>query len=267
MSRFYVRHVRPLGQGGLSVVDVVEVTSDGGPYSRGTQLARKQLGLQWSKDPGARERFEQEIQLLSSLSHPGVVKVLGLSLPGEQRFYLMPLYRRSLRGLLQEHGRPVTRSWAVDLALSVARTLQYVHGRGFIHRDLKPENILMDEFNRPVVADWGLGQFIHQHSKVLDISAPAATMSMYYCPLEQWVSGRCEASGDVYSLGMILAELVVGYRLPISPAFSGIQQDVAPADNLKSLLFNQIIKKMTASLASARHQSMRAVEVDLINCR
>lgn len=169
MSTFYVKHVRPLGEGGLATVDVVEVSSDGGPYPRGTPLARKQLGPQWSNDPGAQSRFEREIEMLSSMSHPGTVQVKGVSLPGMPRFYLMPLYPRSLRKLIEDHGGAVPRSWAVQLGMKVASTLQYAHAMNFIHRDLKPENILMDAQNEPIIADWGLGQLIHQHSKVLDL--------------------------------------------------------------------------------------------------
>lgn len=266
MTVFYVRHVRPLGQGGLANVDVVEVTSNFGPYPQGAHLARKQLGAKWSNDPGAQQRFEREIQMLSQMKHPGTVQVMGVSMPGVPRFYLMPLYPRSLRTLIQEHGHPVTRSWAAQLGLIVARTLDYAHSLNFIHRDLKPENILMDGQNAPVVADWGLGQFIHRDSKVLDLHTQAGIGTPYYCPLEQWVTGRCEASGDVYSLGLILAELVLGFRLPINPPFSGIRQDVVVADSLQAAFFNQTIKKMTSLLAPARHQSMVDVQIALLNC-
>ena len=264
MATFYVRSVRPLGQGGLATVDEVEVTSDGGPYVRGTRLARKQLGAHWSRDPGAQQRFEKEIEILSTMNHSGIVTVAGVSVPGIPRFYLMPLYPRSLRGLIQQHGQPIGLPWTADFGLKLCRTLQYAHGLGFVHRDLKPENILMDNQNQPVIADWGLGQFIHRQSKVLDLKGSQELP--YYCPAEQWSTGHCGVPGDVYSLGLILAELVIGYRLPIQPAFSGIHQDVLLGITPQSSYFNQTIRKMTKAAASTRHQSMLEVEVDLIGC-
>jgi serine/threonine protein kinase len=266
VTTFYVRHVRPLGQGGLATVDVVEVTSDGGPYPRGTLLARKQLGPRWSRDPGAQQRFEREIEVLSKMSHPNTIQVAGVSLPGVPRFYLMPLYPMSLRALIQQHGRPFPLAWVVDLALKICRTLQYAHTLSFIHRDLKPENILMTADYEPVIADWGLGQFIHKQSKVLDLSSRDGQNVPYYCPAEQWATGRCDASGDVYSLGAILAELVVGYRIPMNPPFSGIRQDVLVANSPQASYFNQTVKRMTSFIAAARHQSMRDVEVALLGC-
>lgn len=247
-------------------MDVVEVASANGPYPQGTQFARKQLGPNWAADPGARDRFEQEIKLLSTLNHPSIVKVMGVSLPGYPRFYLMPLYPDSLRSVLLRTGRPLALSWAVDFGLAVCRTLSYAHSMGFIHRDLKPENILLTNQLSPVVADWGLGQFIHQHSKVLDLSAQGDE-SAYYCPLEQWSTGHSTSSGDVYSLGLILAEIVSGFRLPIRPPFSGIHQDVLTPLTIQSSYFNQVIRKMTSLIATQRHQSMQQVEADLDACK
>lgn len=266
MSKFYVTHVRPLGEGGLATVDVVQVSSDGGPYPRGAQLARKQLGPQWANDQGAQGRFDREIQILSSMTHPGTVQVMGVSIPGVPRFYLMPLYPRSLRQLIADHGGRVPRAWAVQLGLKVAGALQYAHDMNFIHRDLKPENILMDDQNEPVVADWGLGQFIHQHSKVLDLKTQGGLGTPYYCPMEQWSTGRCAASGDVYALGLILAELTAGQRLAINPPFSGIRQDVVANDSPQAQFFNATIKKMTSLAAARRHASMNEVILDLLSC-
>lgn len=266
MDRFYVRHVRPLGHGGLATVDVVEVTSEGGPYRRGTELARKQLGARWSNDPGAQHRFEQEIRILSTMRHPGTIQVMGVSLPGLPRFYLMPLYPRSLRALMQRTAWPADVSWVIGIGLALARTLQYAHEHGFVHRDLKPENILLNNDNEPVVADWGLGQFIHKQSKVLDLGSDGAEAHPYYCPAEQWATGRCDAAGDIYSLGLILSELAIGFRLPISPPFSGIRRDILPNTTAQASFFNQTIRKMTHAFPHARHESMRDVEIALLSC-
>jgi serine/threonine protein kinase len=129
----------------------------------------------------------------------------------------------------------------------------------FIHRDLKPENILLSDNGGPVVADWGLGQFVHLHSKVLDLTRGGPMGTHYYCSLEQWASGRCERTGDVYSLGVVLAELAAGRALPISPIGSGIQHAVVNGSSAVVQNFNATIRRMTAMLPSARFQSVNEV--------
>jgi serine/threonine-protein kinase len=192
---------------------------------------------------------------------------MGENAPGIERGYLMPLYPRSLRNLLNEHNAPILRGWVIDFGIKIAAALQYAHERNFIHRDLKPENILLDFANNPVVADWGLGQFIHQESKVLDLKTQGPIGTPYYCPFEQWSSGRCNAPGDVYSLGLILAELVSGKMLPINPPFAGIQQDVVANDSPAAIRFNATIKRMTNFLEANRHASMNDVIYALDQCR
>ncbi|WP_441292376.1 serine/threonine protein kinase [Sorangium sp. KYC3313] len=263
---FHIRTIGPLGEGGLGTVEEVEIISDNGPYPRGARLALKKLGPKWADDPGAQARFEREIELLKTMDHPGIVKCVGESLPGYERTYTMPKYPGSLRKLLNEHNGPIALSWVVNFAMSVTSALAYAHQHNFIHRDIKPENILMDSSNNPVIADWGLGQFIHQHSKVLDLKTKGPVGTFYYCSMEQWNTGRCEAPGDVYSLGIVLAEMVLGRRRPIAPPFSGIQQDVLSGHTTQERRFNDLIKKMTHFDASKRHQTMTDVAAALLFC-
>ncbi len=133
----------------------------------------------------------------------------------------------------------------------------------FIHRDLKPENILLADDGSPVIADWGLGQFVHLHSKVLDLTRGGPMGSHYYCSLEQWSSGRCDQTGDVYALGVVLAELAAGRALPISPIGSGIRQDVVRGTGALIQRFNNAIRKMTALVPASRFQTIAEVGREL----
>jgi len=81
----------------------------------------------------------------------------------------------------------------------------------------------------------------------------------YYCSLEQWTTGKCGVTGDVYSLGVVLAELAAGRALPISPVGVGIQQDVVPGVGWVAQQLNATVRRMTAFTASSRFQSMAEV--------
>jgi serine/threonine protein kinase len=257
-GQFTIRPVRLIGTGGLGTVDEVEVVATNQAHPIGTRLARKRLGPKWANDAGARARFEREIEMLGAMRHPHIVSLAGVSLPGGERWYAMPLFPRSLRAALQQ-GPFLARADAAHFITKIADALSYAHSFNFIHRDLKPENILLDASNNPIVADWGLGQFVHLHSKVLDLTCAGPMGTSYYCSLEQWTTGRCEVSGDVYSLGVILAELCAGKALPIQPLGCGIRVDVLSGADSVGRAINGIIRKMTMLTPAARHQAMSEV--------
>lgn len=264
-GQFAIRPIRPLGEGGLGVVDEVEVIATNQSHAVGTRLARKRLGAQWANDSGAQARFEREISMLRTMQHPSIVSLEGVSLPGGERWYVMPLFRRgSLRAALAN----VREAWpnAVDVARFVATVsdaLAYAHGMNFIHRDMKPENILISDDGKPVVADWGLGQFVHLHSKVLDLTRGGPMGTHYYCSFEQWTTGRCEATGDVYSLGMVLAEMLAGRAIPVSAVGIGIRVDVLDWTGPQATHLNNLVRAMTSLSPLARPQSMALVTAGL----
>jgi serine/threonine protein kinase len=259
-GQFTIRPIQELGQGGLGRVDEVEVIAANYSHRVGTRLARKRLNAQWAADPGARARFEREIQMLQTMRHSNIVPFEGSSLPGGERWYVMPLFRGgSMRSWLQSGGRFQSVRHAALFVAKIADALAYAHTMNFVHRDLKPENILLSDNGEPVIADWGLGQFVHLHSKVLDLTRGGPMGTHYYCSLEQWTTGRCGETGDVYSLGVVLAELVTGRALPISPVGVGIQQDVVAGGDWVSQYFNTVVRKMTAFSALSRFQTMGEV--------
>lgn len=261
---FSTKIVRSIGTGGLGTVDEVEVTHSYQSYPVGTRLARKRLNEKFREHPDARARFEREIKAVKTLSaHANIVTYKGENLADSaERYYFMPVYVRSLRDLV--NANPKGFGW-VDVArfgVTMADAMQRAHSRGFKHRDLKPENILQDNLNNPVIADWGLGYFIHKESKVLLTKAGMGTE--YYCSFEQWATGKCDFNGDVYSLGMVLAELTTGQRHTIR-AGQGIQVDVVANSSYGAQHFNLIINQMTRPKPEERWQNMSGVSQALAN--
>jgi len=247
-----------LGEGGLGIVDAVEVIASSCEVRVGSILARKRLNQRWTMNPEAQTRFDREVEVLGAMAHPNIVTLTGVSLPGGERAYLMPLYPDTMRKeLLRGVRQPL--SIVVDRGIKIAEALAYAHGQGFVHRDVKPDNVLLDASGEPILSDWGLGRFIHKFSTVLDLTK-AGVGTEYYCSMEQWVNApNVDGRTDVYSFGMMLAEMALGQRVTGVRARLGIRADVLPTSVPGAELLNGIVRKMTSVSPSARYGSMAHV--------
>lgn len=257
-----------LGVGGFGVVDAVRVTESNGAHAVGTLLACKRLNDRWRDDPAARERFEREIVTVGQMRHAAIVTLAGVNAAGLARCYLMPLYPQSLRTLLlsDEGKRGFAWPQVARFGATLANALAYAHATGVVHRDLKPENILLTRKREPMITDWGVGHFLHKHSKVLQPALTKAGIGTeFYCSMEQWASGAGDVTSDIYSLGIVLAECVLGAPPALAFTGAGIMTELVPADSVGAFYFNQAIARMTAMLATARPQGMSEVEALLIH--
>ncbi|HVZ71212.1 MAG TPA: serine/threonine-protein kinase [Polyangia bacterium] len=262
---FHFSIQRTIGQGGLGIVREILVTASACEHPTGARLALKELNERWRHEPAGVARFEREIVAIKNMSHPRIIAHAGENLPGgSSRFYVMQLYKKSLRDVLQER-RGAGFPWPVVAGFGavIADAMSYAHGRGFIHRDLKPENILIDDQRLPVIADWGLGYFVHKASKVLMPLTRAGLGTEYYCSMEQWNSGKCGPSGDVYSLGLVLAELINGAAVPIRGVGLGVEHDLINDGSPGGSHFNSLLRQMTEMLPSRRLQTMHEVAAHL----
>lgn len=258
-GQFYFNWGRKLGEGGLGRVDEIIVTASNSRHAVGSRLACKRLNDKWKSEPVAGARFEREIQALRQMSHSAIVSYEGENMAGSsERFYLMPLYEKSLRNLLASQPNGFHWTAVARFVAQMADALSYAHGQGFIHRDLKPENILLGAQNQPVVADWGLGYFVHKESKVLQHLTRGGMGTEYYCSMEQWATGKCTATGDIYSLGLMMAELIHGRQFPITVGM-GIQSDVIIGDSQGARMLNAIVMAMTDLHPGKRIQTMAEV--------
>ena len=263
-GQFHLRFsAEPLGRGGLGSVYAVLVTASNEPSMLvGSNWAAKKLNDSWRNHPEMMTRFEREILAIRSMSHPNIVTCHGENLPGGERFYIMPLFSSSVRKCIAEGGLRGNWRQIAKLGAELADALQYAHERGFIHRDLKPDNILFNPGAPLVIADWGLGYFVHRHSLVLQQLTRGGMGTEYYCSLEQWGTGKCDCRGDIYSLGMTLDEWVTGRQraIEIGMGVNG-PATLDPADG--AVWFNEILRAMTQMRKTDRPVSMTAVAVAL----
>jgi len=253
------RPVRRLGAGGFGVVELVEIRESKNPMlPAGQFFACKHLGKQWAKDPYALVRFEREIEQMRTMKHPRIVPLVGLSVPGDTRAYLMPAYARSLRAALRRKRKAQPPAIVLAFVADIADALHHAHTLGFIHRDIKPENILLNKAGHGHVADWGLGAFVHQHSRVL-LNGVRKLGTSYYASAEQWTTGAGTAQSDIYSLGMVLAEMLMARHVRMKIPGLGVQVRVLKSKKAPAQAVTDFVHQMTALVPSGRPQSMAIV--------
>ncbi len=173
------------------------------------------------------KRFEREAKSLAKLSHPSIVKVYDYG-EHEGSPYLVMEYLPggTLKKLL---GKPLPWQEALRLLLPVARGVAYAHQRGILHRDIKPANILITESGEPLLSDFGIAKlFEGEQTTALTNSGMAIGTPEYMAP-EQW-TGQTNPQSDLYSLGIVLYEMVTGRKPYVAdtPAAILLKQAMEP---------------------------------------
>ncbi|WP_278314876.1 Stk1 family PASTA domain-containing Ser/Thr kinase [Lolliginicoccus levis] len=218
----------PIARGGMSVV------YQGMDLRLDRPVAIKVMDPRFSDDPQFLDRFELEARSVARLTHPSLVAVFDQGTDGEHVFLVMELVPGgTLRELLRERG-PMPPYAAAAVARPVLRALAVAHRAGLVHRDIKPENVLISDAGAVKVADFGLVRAIAASGTTTGgmILGTAA----YLAP-EQVTTGSADARSDVYSLGVVMFEMLTG-RVPfsgdnsISVAYQRTSQDVPAPGSL-----------------------------------
>ena len=172
-------------------------------------VAVKLIGNPNDFDDAAVARFEREIRALDELSHPSLIELLDHGVDAELGPYLvLPLLAgQTLRRLLD--GKAVCPEAAILLVLPIAEAAAALHARGFVHRDLKPENVIATPDGAITVIDLGLawGEHMTRHTE-----SGAAVGSIGYMAPEQLEGQNVDASVDVWAIGVMIYEAIVGKR-------------------------------------------------------
>ena len=174
----------------------------------GQPVAIKVPHPEMETDPVFVERFHREQEIGQKLDHPGVMKVFADE-HHSQRYMVMDWVEgRALRQLMNEQGKfPPER--AVKIALQIASALEYIHGHGVVHRDLKPENIMADPNDHIKLVDFGIAANVGSRRITFAKFSPTTGTPDYISP-EQVKGKRGDARSDIYALGVMLYEMLVG---------------------------------------------------------
>jgi beta-lactam-binding protein with PASTA domain/predicted Ser/Thr protein kinase len=174
----------------------------------GRTVALKVLNPEFASDPNFVERFRREAQAAASLTHPNIVAVYDCDRDGDTHYIAMEFVDgRTLRDLLKSGGRLHYRR-AAEIAADIALALEAAHRKGVVHRDVKPGNIMLTRTGEVKVTDFGIARAIGTGEALTQAGAVLGTAS--YLSPEQADGRAVDPRSDVYSLGVVLYEMLTG---------------------------------------------------------
>jgi len=193
---------KKIGEGGMGVVYMAR------QESLDRTVALKVLLRDFAKNPEFIARFHREARAAASLTHPHVVQIYSV---GEERgvpYFAMEFVEGSSLEEMFEEGRRFEVREASEIAGSVARALEAAHEKGIVHRDIKPANVMIDRKGTVKVADFGLAKPV---GSTTDITQPGLVVGtpIYMSP-EQASGEDVDCRSDIYSLGIVFYEMLVG---------------------------------------------------------
>jgi eukaryotic-like serine/threonine-protein kinase len=197
------RVVERLGSGGMADVYCAEDSQ------LGRRVALKVLNTRFAEDPGFVERFHREASSAAGLQHPNIVAIFDRG-EWDGTYYIAMEYveGRTLKDVVREKGLAPPDA-AIDITLQILRAARYAHKSGIVHRDIKPHNVLIDQEGRVRVADFGIAR-----AGTSDMTETGSIMgTAQYISPEQAQGRPVDARSDLYSIGVVLYELLTG-RVP-----------------------------------------------------
>ena len=225
------RVVKRLGSGGMADVYLVE------DQQLGRRVALKLLYRRLAEDAQFVERFRREASSAAGLQHPNIVSIFDRG-EWDGTYYIAMEYveGHTLKEVIRERG-PAPPEAATDIVLQILRAARFAHQRGVVHRDLKPQNVLIDRDGRVQVTDFGIAR-----AGASDMTETGSIMgTAQYLSPEQAQGRPVDARSDLYSIGIILYELLTGRvpfdaESPVSVALKQVSEAPVPPRRLDAAL-------------------------------
>ena len=231
-------------------------------------VAVKILREEYTTDNEFIKRFNTEAESAASLTHPNIVSVYDVGKEGNLYYIVMELIKgKTLKEIIVEDGR-MGWKWSVKIAKQIAQALETAHRNNIIHRDIKPHNIIITEDGTAKVTDFGIAKAVSNST----ITAFGTTIgSVHYFSPEHARGGYTDAKSDLYSLGVVLYEMVTGRvpfdaDTPVSVALKHMQEKPVPPIELNPAIpqsLNDLILKAMEKDPNMRYSTATEMIEDL----
>jgi eukaryotic-like serine/threonine-protein kinase len=251
-----------LGSGGMSTVYLAKDETLDRP------VAVKLMHREMSEQPDQLERFRQEARSVAKISHPNVVSVIDA---GEDHGYPYIVFEYVEGETLKQR---ISRIGALDIqesiayAIEIARGLTIAHARNLVHRDIKPQNVLIDDEGRAKLTDFGISRQLEQDG--MTATGRVLGTTDYVAP-EQAMGQAVDPRSDVYSLGVVLYEMLVG-QVPfhadsqVGVAMKHVNEDLPDVQRRRpevSAAVALVVERSTAKDPAQRYQDVGEMIDDL----
>jgi beta-lactam-binding protein with PASTA domain len=234
-------------------------------------VAIKVLFPEFAVDPNFVERFRREAQSAANLNHPNIVGVYDWGRYANTYFMAMEYVQgRTLADILKANGH-VSSQQAAEIAGEVAAALGFAHRGGVVHRDIKPANILIGANGQVKVADFGIARAMNAPTESALTQAGSVMGTATYFSPEQAQGAQPDPRSDLYSLGIVLYEMVAGRppfagENPVSIAYKQVHENPQPLNQLVADVpkpFEAIVAKLLAKKPEIRYQTADEVRDEL----
>ncbi|MCI8640852.1 MAG: Stk1 family PASTA domain-containing Ser/Thr kinase [Clostridia bacterium] len=232
-------------------------------------VAVKILRDEFTTDEEFIKRFETEAQSAARLTHPNIVSIFDVGVDNGIYYIVMELIQgKTLKEIILEEKGPLPWKWSVNVAIQIASALEMAHKNNIIHRDIKPHNIIITEDGIAKVTDFGIAKAVSNST----ITAFGTTIgSVHYFSPEHARGGYTDAKSDLYSLGVVLYEMVTGKvpfdaDTPVSVALKHMQEEpIQPIEENPNIpeAINKIVMKALKKEAMLRYQTSTEFLKDL----